>query len=160
MAAVGSLQFCSSCGNLLPSPTTAKRKPITCTVCQTSNKDLTARSILTVSKPSDFPSTLRSKLSQVRSVREEDVQTHAMSSIACDQCGVKEVRYTTAQLRSADEGTTVFYSCDACGHKHVGLCSSGWRLCVCADRRTDGARTIRIAQSGAGTRRFWSGCRR
>ena len=117
MTVIGSLQFCSTCGNLLDSPKTAQRATITCTVCQTPNRDMTAKSILTTSKPSDFPSVLRSKRSQVQNVRQEDIQTHAMSDVACERCSKHDVRYTTAQLRGADEGTTVYYSCGTCGHK-------------------------------------------
>ena len=34
----------------------------------------------------------------------------------CPKCKSEEMMYNTAQLRSADEGQTVFYSCE-CGHK-------------------------------------------
>ncbi|KHN69206.1 subunit M of DNA-directed RNA polymerase [Ordospora colligata] len=34
----------------------------------------------------------------------------------CPGCGNEEMMYNTAQLRSADEGQTVFYSCE-CGYK-------------------------------------------
>jgi DNA-directed RNA polymerase I subunit RPA12 len=35
----------------------------------------------------------------------------------CPKCGHGIARFTTAQLRSADEGSTVFYTCVACGLK-------------------------------------------
>lgn len=34
----------------------------------------------------------------------------------CPNCNSEEMMYNTAQLRSADEGQTVFYSCE-CGYK-------------------------------------------
>lgn len=34
----------------------------------------------------------------------------------CPGCNAEEMMYNTAQLRSADEGQTVFYTCD-CGYK-------------------------------------------
>lgn len=36
----------------------------------------------------------------------------------CVKCGSRPLEFYTMQLRSADEGTTVFYEClnDACGH--------------------------------------------
>lgn len=36
----------------------------------------------------------------------------------CPSCGADEMMYNTAQLRSADEGQTVFYSCE-CGYKQT-----------------------------------------
>lgn len=68
----------------------------------------------TTSKPSDYPSLLRSqKHSQVRvqSVTESDIQTTATTNEPCPRCGAPEVRYETKQLRSADEGSTVFFTC-------------------------------------------------
>eukprot|EP00884_Botryococcus_braunii_P007480 jgi/Botrbrau1/16733/Bobra.0301s0004.2 len=35
----------------------------------------------------------------------------------CVKCGNEEVEFYTMQLRSADEGSTVFYECKKCGHK-------------------------------------------
>lgn len=36
----------------------------------------------------------------------------------CPQCGNHEMKFYTLQLRSADEGATVFYRCDKCGHRY------------------------------------------
>ena len=34
---------------------------------------------------------------------------------SCPKCGHPEMEFYTMQLRSADEGTTVFYECRSCG---------------------------------------------
>ncbi|ONK64281.1 uncharacterized protein A4U43_C07F24040 [Asparagus officinalis] len=48
---------------------------------------------------------------------DEDVQ-RAVVNEACPQCQHPELEYYTKQLRSADEGQTVFYECPKCGHKY------------------------------------------
>lgn len=35
----------------------------------------------------------------------------------CPQCGNEKMSYATLQLRSADEGQTVFYTCTKCNFK-------------------------------------------
>jgi DNA-directed RNA polymerase I subunit RPA12 len=76
--------------------------------------------VITQSKPSDFPSPLRQKLSNVQVVERHKVQTEAKTKQTCPKCGNLEVFFTTAQIRSADEGSTVFYRC-SCGFKCVSL---------------------------------------
>lgn len=37
----------------------------------------------------------------------------------CGKCGNDKMSYATLQLRSADEGQTVFYTCTKCGNKET-----------------------------------------
>ncbi|KAI6793564.1 hypothetical protein KC364_g12476 [Hortaea werneckii] len=117
MAAIGSLVFCTACGSLLE-PNTGHKRTIMCDVCSTENEDSYSKVVVTSSKPSAFPSTLRTKLTtDVQELSEADRKTDAVIKQACENCGHDEVRYYTQQLRSADEGSTVFYTCPNCGHK-------------------------------------------
>ena len=69
-----------------------------------------------VTKPTDFPSMLRQKLhTSIQEVEKHKIDTMAKADERCPKCGAEEVRYTTLQLRSADEGSTILYYCD-CGH--------------------------------------------
>ncbi|EKX38496.1 DNA-directed RNA polymerase I subunit, RPA12 [Guillardia theta CCMP2712] len=34
----------------------------------------------------------------------------------CPKCNNHEAKYSTLQMRSADEGQTIFYECTKCGH--------------------------------------------
>jgi RNase P subunit RPR2 len=70
------------------------------------------------SKPSSFPSSLRAKRSAVQTLSAEDRKTEAIIDRTCSECGRKQMFYTTVQLRSADEGSTVFYRC-VCGFKYA-----------------------------------------
>ena len=38
----------------------------------------------------------------------------------CPKCGNDEMNFHTAQMRSADEGQTVFYSCPKCRYVALG----------------------------------------
>ncbi|KAJ5653653.1 hypothetical protein N7490_000656 [Penicillium lividum] len=139
MSVIGSLIFCTDCGNLLRESTGDANAILHCNVCGTRNKgkrsnwahgstsfDLTSnllldtipQTIISESKPSAFPSALRAKRSAVQELSAEDRRTEAIAQEQCPKCGRKEMFYTTVQLRSADEGSTVFYRC-VCGHKET-----------------------------------------
>lgn len=145
MVGIGSLVFCDQCGNLLEANTDSNKTMLTCEQCGAECKgayfsmlfpstghaglttfhctDEAVKIVVTRSQPSDFPSSLRSKRSQVQTLTEEDMRGEATIRQTCDRCGRQEVRYYTQQLRSADEGSTVFYTCE-CGNKWV-FCSRG-----------------------------------
>ncbi|KAH8889648.1 hypothetical protein GQ53DRAFT_187414 [Thozetella sp. PMI_491] len=121
MAAIGSLIFCIDCGNLLPASSGNSKNILACDSCGAHNRDLPSTTITTRTKPSDFPSLLRQKLSSVQVVEKHKVQTERVdSNMECPKCGRTGIRYSEAQLRSADEGSTIFYNCD-CGHRSVQL---------------------------------------
>jgi len=48
---------------------------------------------------------------------EEEIQQRAVVNEDCPQCNHPQLEYYTRQLRSADEGQTVFYECPNCHHK-------------------------------------------
>lgn len=137
MAAIGSLVFCTDCGNLLPATKGTERNSLPCECCGAWNAgrficcdeelidadillfihiDTGAKTITTQSKPSDFPSALRQKLqSNVQAVERHTLNTEMRINERCPKCGREEVNYTNVQLRGADEGSTVIFMCD-CGH--------------------------------------------
>ncbi|CAK7566537.1 MAG: DNA-directed RNA polymerase I core subunit rpa12 [Sporothrix epigloea] len=117
MASIGSLVFCTDCGNLLPMSKGSSRNLLVCRCCGAENKDAAStKTIVTESKPTDFPSPLRQKLSSVQVVEKHKVNGEATTNETCPKCGRTEVRFTTAQIRGADEGSTVFFRCD-CGFR-------------------------------------------
>ncbi|KAJ5533219.1 hypothetical protein N7504_012181 [Penicillium tannophilum] len=118
MSVIGSLIFCTDCGNLLRESTGDANAILHCTVCGARNNDTIPQTIVSESKPSAFPSALRAKRSAVQELSADDRKTEAIAEKQCVKCGRKEMFYTTVQLRSADEGSTVFYRC-VCGHKET-----------------------------------------
>lgn len=118
MSVVGSLIFCVDCGNLLDSSNSQKR--ISCTDCQRSYDSSSFANLKVVTRSSDdaFPSALRLKKSVVKTVlKSSELEEGATIKEKCPQCGNEEMQYHTLQLRSADEGATVFYTCTGCGYR-------------------------------------------
>lgn len=119
MSVVGSLIFCVECGNLLDS-TNQSGSHIHCDQCNASypSSAFSKLEVITSTAEDAFPSLLRSKKSLVKtSLKKNDLKEGAIINEKCPQCGNDEMHYHTLQLRSADEGATVFYTCTACGYR-------------------------------------------
>lgn len=118
MSVVGSLIFCTDCGNLLDS--SGSKENIECKVCTklypTSN--FANLEVVTKSSEDAFPSSLKMKRSVVKtSLKKDELDEGATIKEKCPKCGNEEMQYHTLQLRSADEGATVFYTCTSCGYR-------------------------------------------
>jgi DNA-directed RNA polymerase I subunit RPA12 len=120
MVAIGTLLFCDACGSLLPRIIPGKNTDdmIKCEDCFQYTKDTSSKVVTSKSKANAFPSALRAKHSEVQTINAEDLQVEAVITKTCPQCARNEMFYHTKQLRSADEGTTVFYRCE-CGYKET-----------------------------------------
>lgn len=118
--------FCPQCGTILEPPA---GDHITCDHCSFSCKftDLSTQEVVTVSairtKPAwlgedfeDADSTTKD-ISKV-SGADEPGSKHATIQEPCPKCNHPEMHFYTMQLRSVDEGSTVFYSCPNCSHKY------------------------------------------
>ncbi|KAK4181843.1 putative DNA-directed RNA polymerase subunit [Triangularia setosa] len=117
MSAIGSLVFCTDCGNLLPASQGNVKNLLICDCCGAEHRDQPWKAVTTKTKPSDFPSALRQKLSIVQTVKRHEVQTERVDpNMDCHKCGRRGIRYSEVQQRSADEGSTIIYNCE-CGEK-------------------------------------------
>lgn len=118
MSVVGSLIFCLDCGNLLDQA--AGRKEISCSNCFRTydGKLFEGLKVVTRSSEDAFPSALKLQQSSVKTtLKKDELEEGATIKEKCPQCGNEEMQYHTLQLRSADEGATVFYTCTACNYR-------------------------------------------
>lgn len=118
MSVVGSLIFCTDCGNLLDQLTS--KKTIDCKICNKSYESSKFENlkVKTTSNEDAFPSTLKMNRSAVKtSLKKDELDEGATIKEKCPKCGNDEMQYHTLQLRSADEGATVFYTCTNCGYR-------------------------------------------
>lgn len=68
--------------------------------------------VITQSSEDAFPSALKMKRSVVKtSLKKDELEEGATIKEKCPKCGTEEMQYHVLQLRSADEGATVFYTC-------------------------------------------------
>ncbi|KAM0790785.1 hypothetical protein ACM66B_004633 [Microbotryomycetes sp. NB124-2] len=112
----GSLVFCLQCGDLMPLP--GDDDEIVCESCGQSQDARASENqvIETKSNPLAFPSSLRQKKTSLVQQRDVEKQKVYVDEI-CEKCGNDKMSVKTMQLRSADEGATVFYSCERCGYQ-------------------------------------------
>ena len=107
--------FCPSCHSTLCVDASGT---IRCNVCgYTSNLSALEQlpSSTTVSTDTAVPLWAKSDQEQ-EALRAAKEPTRATVEEPCIRCGAPEVGYYTVQMRSVDEGQTVFYECPQCGH--------------------------------------------
>lgn len=118
--------FCPQCGTILDDPVT---DTIKCTFCPFACKfaDLQVPETITRSAPGQRPAWAEGdsdgeedangqQKNKVETNENKKVQ-HATIEEPCPNCHHHELLFYTMQLRSADEGSTVFYECSKCNHK-------------------------------------------
>lgn len=54
-----------------------------------------------------------------RKNKNDDEEEGPVVERKCPKCGNERMSYATLQLRSADEGQTIFYTCTKCKHKET-----------------------------------------
>ena len=110
------------CGSYVPLP---DQEPIVCTEgcgasCTFDESGLDGHVVETRSAPKPKPSWARSAEDDVADVddgRAAGKSTRARVEETCPECGHPELEFYTMQMRSVDEGQTVFYECLKCRHK-------------------------------------------
>ena len=109
------VNFCSKCGAILP--TLGPTGGVVCVVCK-NEIDVQIMEDYVVSYTLDFNSitgyTDEKKLKSAQSNSEG-----ALVDRKCPKCGNDKMSYASLQLRSADEGQTVFYTCTKCQFKET-----------------------------------------
>lgn len=126
--------FCDICNTLLPTPNT---DPVICPCCGDNKryKDFTAHKLETKTVGEARPEhpwllTLKKELEETRRKENSGEQSLSGDSVDmtsnkgekkravvdedCPKCGHNKASFYTLQLRSVDEGQTVFYTCLNC----------------------------------------------
>jgi DNA-directed RNA polymerase I subunit RPA12 len=100
--------FCHLCESILDLP--GNEDQIKCPVCLTaiSTAQMENIQIITESRKDPFEHAFKASFtSQAATIREK-----------CPKCDNPEMEFTTMQLRSVDEGQTIFYTCPKCAYKY------------------------------------------
>ena len=115
MIQMSAINFCKQCSNILPSPQTDF---IICRSCGAKSSwaeaPLECLSRVTKSGARPEPAWL---LRRRNGKDEANQQEHAVVDEPCPECQHPQAKFYTLQLRSVDEGSTVFYECLGCKHK-------------------------------------------
>lgn len=108
------VDFCPGCGSLLPSLTA--RGDVTCICCKfvVSSKLFDEKVIRYTVHFNSQENTVKKKAAAAGEVDHAD---GPIIERKCPKCGHDLMSYAAIQLRSADEGQTVFFTCLKCKYK-------------------------------------------
>ncbi|XP_062978322.1 DNA-directed RNA polymerase I subunit RPA12 [Elgaria multicarinata webbii] len=101
------LDFCPECGTVLPLPSVQDKVTCPCCFFFIDVRDFERRVIHTSITFNRIDAT-SSTMSEGNAVKGPLIDRR------CPQCGHEGMAYHTRQMRSADEGQTVFYTCIQC----------------------------------------------
>ncbi|KAJ3037098.1 DNA-directed RNA polymerase I core subunit rpa12 [Rhizophlyctis rosea] len=116
------LVFCPDCGSLLDPPS-GMTPNVTCETCGGAvlSEAFESIEVVTKSRPGAFPDRPTVE-KEDKEDGAEDGASHLRDGATikekCPKCDAPEMVFHTAQLRSADEGQTIFYTCVKCGYKY------------------------------------------
>jgi DNA-directed RNA polymerase I subunit RPA12 len=103
------VNFCPSCGTLLPS--LPARGNVICRACK---HEITIASFASVKTSYDVVFNKRENFLKKEEIGEVD---GPVVERRCPECNHDRMSYAALQLRSADEGQTVFFTCLKCKYK-------------------------------------------
>ena len=104
--------FCPQCGAILPLPVDSMETYITC-ICK-SKISCSEFDNMVVAKAEILFNAIK-KSEKKKKQKSEGILGPTVERI-CAKCGHDEMTYKTQQMRSADEGMTIFYFCLKCGN--------------------------------------------
>ena len=111
--------FCTQCGNLLW--IAEREREARCSSCPFKRgvSEFLDVSIVSESGPRDWQKKygVQPVIKENPELEKEVKHKRQVVDDDCPKCGHKGLEFYTLQLRSADEGQTVFYECPDCGHK-------------------------------------------
>lgn len=103
--------FCAACGALLPSlPETGHS--VTCRACQ-----YQAPISSFVNRETAYTVVFNKRENTARRRGDDEEEEGPTVERKCPKCGHDKMSYAALQLRSADEGQTVFFTCLKCKYK-------------------------------------------
>eukprot|EP00123_Amoebidium_parasiticum_P012751 comp21551_c2_seq1/m.30053 comp21551_c2_seq1/g.30053 ORF comp21551_c2_seq1/g.30053 comp21551_c2_seq1/m.30053 type:complete len:122 (-) comp21551_c2_seq1:397-762(-) len=107
---LGNPPFCLTCGTILPLPGVSDVVECKCCGHREPISGFIGKEHTQKNRPNAFASVNRAKAAA--RVKEKAATINEQ----CPECGHREMSFHTMQLRSADEGQTVFYTCLKCGY--------------------------------------------